>query len=91
MKKIILFSIFIIILASFFSSSNPDGLEKVAENLGFIGKACDGTSFMEDYTLSFIAHKGISTVCAGGAGIFLIFLIFWSTTKFFRKPLNFIS
>ena len=34
MRKIILLSILIATLAAFFASSNPDGLEKVAESLG---------------------------------------------------------
>ncbi|MCX5725619.1 MAG: PDGLE domain-containing protein [Candidatus Saganbacteria bacterium] len=32
-------SILIAVLATFFASTNPDGLEKVAENLGFSSRA----------------------------------------------------
>ncbi|KPJ68564.1 hypothetical protein AMJ44_06345 [candidate division WOR-1 bacterium DG_54_3] len=85
MKNIILLSILIAILAAFFASSNPDGLEKVAENLGFIDRGIERSSAMTDYSIPFIYQEGISTSIAGILGIFIILGLFWATALFLRK------
>ena len=73
---VILFSIIVAVFASFFASSHPDGLEKVAETLGFIGKGRAFSSFFTDYSVSFISIEGISTTIAGIMGILLMYGIF---------------
>ena len=76
MKKIILFSILIIILAAFFASSSPDGLEKVAEKLGFIDKVVEQRSLLTGYSLPFIKEGPVNTAAAGVAGVGLILATF---------------
>jgi len=85
MKNIILLSILIAILAAFFASANPDGLEKVAESLGFIESGVERSSVMTDYTVPFISNPGISTSAAGILGILLILGVFWLTTLVLKK------
>ncbi|MFH1684419.1 MAG: PDGLE domain-containing protein [Candidatus Margulisiibacteriota bacterium] len=85
MRNIILLSVVIAISAAFFASANPDGLEKVAETLGFIEKGAERTSLMTDYAVPFIAHEGMSTSVAGLFGIFLTFGLFWGTAMAFKK------
>ena len=85
MKNIILLSILIAVLAAFFASSNPDGLEKVAETLGFIERGAERSSAMTDYSMPFISQEGISTSIAGILGIFITLGLFWVTAFFLRK------
>jgi len=81
MKKIIFLALAIAVLAAFFASSNPDGLEKVAHKLGFIEKGTSGNSIMTDYRFPLIHNSGISTAVAGVTGTLLIFGAFWLTAK----------
>jgi len=72
----IILSILIVIGASIWASNNPDGLEWVAEKLGFLQKAQESQSLMADYTISFINNKILSTTIAGTVGVLLVFGIF---------------
>ena len=75
MKKrayVFLFLVLIIILlASIFASGKPDGLEFIAEQLGFIHKAADSKSLLTNYSFSPIKIEAISTMFAGILGILL--------------------
>ena len=77
MRNIILLSILIVVLAAFFASANPDGLEKVAESLGFIDRGVERSSVMTDYSCPFVSQGGVSTALAGILGIFITFGLFW--------------
>jgi len=72
MRKIILFSILIAVLAVFFASSHPDGLEKVAETLGFIDGAVERGGFQYDLFPSMAAIVGL-------------FGLFWVAVKLWPK------
>ena len=72
MKKIILLSILIATLAFFFASSNPDGLEKVAGNLGFINCAVERVGFGYDLVFSVAAILGIT-------------VLFWGVARFLKS------
>jgi hypothetical protein len=76
LRKIVLFSILIVILAAFFASSSPDGLEKVAEKLGFIGKGAESRSILTDYSLPFLKSGPVNTAAAGVVGVGLILATF---------------
>ena len=61
-----------------FASSRPDGLEWVAEKLGFADAAYESTfltPLLPDYTFPGIAHDGLSMVLAGILGAFLMFIL----------------
>jgi cobalt/nickel transport protein len=65
-------------LASPFASSFPDGLERVAEDKGFIERASEEVtvwqnSLFPDYTLPIIQAEGLSTSAAGLIGTLLMF------------------
>ncbi len=85
MKKVFFFVIAVTVLASFLASSNPDGLEKVAENLGFIEMASDRASIMPDYTVPLLPEGGVSTVSAGIAGVLITLSLFWLTAFVMKK------
>ena len=60
-----------------FASSWPDGLEKVAESLGFGTRAASPAlgAPLPDYTVPGIASETMSTVLAGVAGTLVAFLV----------------
>ncbi|MCK4489086.1 MAG: energy-coupling factor ABC transporter permease [Anaerolineales bacterium] len=66
------------VLISPLASGNPDGLERVAEDLGFLGTGLDSPyQILPDYTIPFLGETAISTILAGivGAGVLLGLLI----------------
>lgn len=67
------------LLASIFASAFPDGLEKVAETLGFIGTAEDTPGFMPDYMMPGIKSEAGATIIAGIIGTLIVFLTFTGT------------
>ncbi len=85
MKKLVLASAVIAVLAALFASSLPDGLDYVSGVLGFGEKGVERTSMMTDYSVPFLPEGWISTSAAGMAGIALSFLLFWGFAKFLRK------
>ena len=61
-------SIFLAGVVSFYASSSPDGLEKVAEDIGFIESAKDhalSDSALADYGVSGVENERLSVGLAG--------------------------
>jgi cobalt/nickel transport system permease protein len=55
------------------ASPHPDGLERVAEDLGFIGAAQDAPySIIPDYVLPGIPNQTLATIAAGVVGTLLV-------------------
>ena len=84
MKKYLIFLgiiLFIAVLASYFASGHPDGLEFVAENLGFIDSAVERGSFMTDYHIPILGENPVSTAFSGVLGILLCLGVFWGVKK----------
>jgi len=82
MKKIIiagfLAAIIIAVFISPFASKHPDGLEKVAEDKGFLQKSEGKTLFsapVPDYTMPGIKHETIAGSIAGATGVILVFAL----------------
>ncbi|HAJ94985.1 MAG TPA: hypothetical protein DCP02_02010 [Actinobacteria bacterium] len=84
--------IFMIAMAlSLAASSFPDGLEKVAENHGFIDRATvvlsEGFFLIPDYAFRGVENEYVQTSLAGFFGVLIIFamfaivyLIYWMVT-----------
>ncbi|MBU1062373.1 MAG: PDGLE domain-containing protein [Candidatus Omnitrophica bacterium] len=78
-KHIVLWILFSLILAFFispFASSSPDGLEKVAEDRGFLEKGEIKpvfTSPIPDYTWPGIDNESFATGLAGIFGTLIVF------------------
>lgn len=85
MKKVFWFVILVAVAASFYASSHPDGLEKVAENLGFIDRAAERSAPLPDYTTPGLPEGGISTSVSGIAGVLIILAIFWLAAYVMKK------
>lgn len=67
-----LVSIFLAGIVSFYASSDPDGLEKVAEDIGFIETAKDHTyadGALADYGVKGIENERASVGVAGIIGV----------------------
>ena len=65
-------SLFLAGVVSFYASSNPDGLEKVAEDIGFIETAEDHTyaeAALADYGVKGVDNARLSTGLAGVIGV----------------------
>jgi cobalt/nickel transport system permease protein len=61
------------VLISPFASGNPDGLERVASDLGFLGSGLDAPyQILPDYTIPFLGETGLSTILAGLAGVVVL-------------------
>ena len=74
------------------ASSSPDGLEKVAEDKGFIEKAEETepaweSSPIPDYAMPGLEdnHPALATALAGLAGTVAIFLIAWGLALVLKK------
>jgi cobalt/nickel transport system permease protein len=61
---------------SFAASSSPDGLERVAEDTGFIDTALEPLyNIFPDYTLPFIGNETLSGVLAVVLGTLIVFAV----------------
>ena len=80
-------SLFVLILSPL-ASSNPDGLERVAGDLGFLGQGVDSPySILPDYTLPFLGEGAFSTIAAGilGALAVIAIVFFIAQTRQMKK------
>lgn len=63
----------LITLFSPFASSNPDGLEKVAEDKQFLDTADDpGYEIIPDYTFPGVENERLATILSGIAGVLIV-------------------
>jgi cobalt/nickel transport system permease protein len=73
----------IVVLLSPLASASPDGLERVAINIGFIEAGADAPyEILPDYTIPLLGETGFSTILAGAIGALIvagiaIVLIWW--------------
>jgi cobalt/nickel transport protein len=72
----LIIALFLAGIISMFASSSPDGLEKVAENLGFLEKG-EGEPAIKspapDYALPGLKNEKLATSIAGIAGTLVVF------------------
>ena len=63
----------IVVLLSPFASANPDGLERVAEDLNFLSISENAPyQILPDYTIPFLGETGLSTIVAGIVGAAIV-------------------
>ena len=64
----------VVALLSPLASSHPDGLERVAEDQGFLTQAQDAPyQVVPDYAFPGIENEALATIVAGVAGTMLLF------------------
>jgi hypothetical protein len=81
-------SIFVAAIVSFYASGHPDGLEFVAEQVGFLNTAKDSalaTSPFADYAFVGIENERISVAIAGILGVLLTAAISFGLFTFLKK------
>lgn len=65
-----------VVLISPFASADPDGLERVAIDMGFIRAGQSAPyEFLPDYSLPFLGETALSTIMAGAIGIVVVGLV----------------
>ena len=68
------------------ASPHPDGLERVAEDQGFLDRARDAYfNIMPDYTFPGIANERLSTIAAGVVGTLLMFVLAYGLGWLLRR------
>lgn len=84
----IVLALIIAMFISPFASSYPDGLEKVAENLGFIDKAegivSENYFIIPDYSFGAVSSEFWQTAIAGFFGVLVILVIFGAVYFIYR-------
>jgi hypothetical protein len=81
-------SIFVAAIVSFYASGHPDGLEFVAEQVGFLNTANDSalaTSPFADYAFVGLENERISVAIAGILGVLLTAAISFGLFTFPKK------
>ena len=85
-NKTLYFVIILIVLsASYFASSSPDGLEFVAKKLGFLNKGLIGNGIMTNSLFPAFGHDPLSTSLRGLLGVLVILGVFSIITKLLTK------
>jgi cobalt/nickel transport system permease protein len=76
----------IVVLLSPLASASPDGLERVAEDMGFInaGQAAP-FQLVPDYTLPFLGSTPLSTILAGALGVLVVLGLAFLLGRSLRK------
>lgn len=76
------------VLISPLASANPDGLERVAEDLGFLERGLDAPyQLLPDYTIPILGETALSTILAGVVGALVVLgLLILVGRSLARKP-----
>jgi cobalt/nickel transport system permease protein len=75
------------VLLSPLASGNPDGLERIAEDMGFLGTAVAAPyEILPDYTIPFLGETPLSTIVAGAVGALVVMGILILAGRSMRKP-----
>lgn len=77
----------IVAFFSFTASSDPDGLERVAGDQGFLGTALEPIyKLLPDYTVPFIENEMVSGIVAVIAGTLVVFGLTYLVGRLLRQP-----
>jgi hypothetical protein len=74
-----------VILISPMASVNPDGLNRVAMDLGFIHAAQSGTGPFAGYTIPFLANSSLGKIVAGVLGLLVVLALVWIAGRSLQK------
>ena len=76
----------IVVLLSPFASASPDGLERVAEDMGFISAGQSAPyQVIPDYTIPFLGSTSLSTIVAGAIGVLVILALVFLAGRSLQK------
>ncbi len=75
-----------VVLLAPFASANPDGLERVAMDLGFIHRGTDAPfSILADYAIPWLGEGAGSTIAAGLVGALVVAGLTWGLVWLMRR------
>ncbi len=74
-----------VILLSPMASVNPDGLNRVAMDLGFINAAQSGAGPFAGYTVPFLANSSLAKIAAGVLGLLVVLALVWIVGRSLQK------
>jgi hypothetical protein len=76
----------VVVAAALFASGDPDGLERVAEDTGFLD-AGEGSPFsvFADYVFPGLDDGPIATIVAGVIGVAVVFGVVWLVGKLLTR------
>jgi cobalt/nickel transport system permease protein len=76
-----------VVLLAPLASADPDGLERVAENIGFVDQAAEAPyAVLPDYTIPFLGEGGASTIAAGIVGVLIVAGVALGAAYVARRP-----
>jgi cobalt/nickel transport system permease protein len=76
----------VVVLLSPFASANPDGLERVATDLGFINRGQSAVyNILPDYTLPILGQTPLSTIMAGVIGMLVVLALVLTAGRSLQK------
>jgi hypothetical protein len=79
------FAVLVVVGAALWASADPDGLERVAEDIGFIGAGQDSPfSVIADYVFPGLDGP-MATILAGVIGIVVLFVLAWGIGKLLAR------
>lgn len=79
-------SVLVVVVLAPLASSDPDGLERVGEDTGFLDRAA-GPLFeiLPDYSIPGLADPTVSTIASGLIGVALVFLLMVGLGRLLRR------
>jgi cobalt/nickel transport system permease protein len=79
----------VVVLLSPLASAFPDGLERVAEDMGFLGAGQSAPyQIIPDYTIPFLGSTPISTIVAGAIGVLVVLGLAFLAGRSLRKKVS---
>jgi len=77
----------IVVLFSPLASSHPDGLERVAADVGFLNRGLDAPyTILPDYTIPVLGETGLSTIVAGIVGALIVAVVAIGVGRTLKRP-----
>lgn len=78
--------VLLLVLLAPFASASPDGLERVAENLGFLGQGASAPfTLLPDYTIPLLGETSLSTIIAGLVGAAIVGFLAIGVARLLRR------
>jgi cobalt/nickel transport system permease protein len=76
----------VVVLLSPLASASPDGLERVAEDMGFISAGQSAPyAIIPDYTVPFLGETPLSTIVAGAIGVLVVLALAFLAGRSLQK------
>jgi cobalt/nickel transport system permease protein len=76
-----------VVLFAPLASANPDGLERVAEDIGFIERGANAPyEILPDYTIPLMGETALSTILAGVIGALAVAILIVVVVRLLRRP-----